>query len=157
MGARRHPQGRGCAGDGLGGPGRVARPQDHPPQPPLQRVQRRDGDHRHDAVPHRTRRPGEGAPSAGAAGHGGREGAMSHQWGRVSGAGAWQRPKPVWFMSLVLVAVASGIAVWYYRQAVVWTPLQQFYLSAYARSALANSLGIQTGRYRVLAIVNRHG
>src|SRR5919109_869508 len=60
-------------------------------------------------------------------------------------------------MSLILVAVASGVAVWYYRQAVVWTPLQQFYLSAYARSALANSLGIQTGRYRVLAIVNRHG
>src|SRR5919109_2058944 len=60
-------------------------------------------------------------------------------------------------MSLVLVAVASGIAVWYYRQAVVWTPLQQFYLSAYARSALASSLGIPTGRYRVLAVVNRRG
>ena len=82
---------------------------------------------------------------------------MSHQWGRVAGAGTWQRPRPVWLMSLILVAVASGIAVWYYRQAVVWTPLQQFYLSAYARSALASSLGIRTGRYRVLAVVNRRG
>ena len=82
---------------------------------------------------------------------------MSHQWGRVSGAGTWQRPKPVWFMSVIVMAIATGVAVWFYRQHIVWTPLQQFYLSAYARSALASSLGIRTGRYRVLSIVNRRG
>jgi type IV secretory pathway TraG/TraD family ATPase VirD4 len=82
---------------------------------------------------------------------------MSHQWGRVPGAGTWQRPRPVWFISVTLVAVAAGVAIWFYRQHVVWTPLQQFYLSAYARSALASSLGIRTGRYRVLSIVNRRG
>ena len=36
------------------------------------------------------------------------------------------------------------------RQMFVWTPLQRFYLSAYARSALASSLAIRTGRYRLL-------
>jgi type IV secretory pathway TraG/TraD family ATPase VirD4 len=82
---------------------------------------------------------------------------MSHQWGRVAGAGTWQRPKPVWFISVIVVAIAAGVAVWCYRQAAIWTPLQQFYLSAYARSVLASSLGIRTGRYRVLAVVNRHG
>lgn len=82
---------------------------------------------------------------------------MSHQWGRVPGAGTWQRPKPVWFMSVIVVAIATGVAVWCYRQEAVWTPLQRFYLSAYARSALASSLGIRTGRYRVLAVVNRRG
>lgn len=82
---------------------------------------------------------------------------MSHQWGRVAGAGTWQRPKPVWFMSLILISVASGVAVWLYRQAAVWTPLQDFYLSAYTRSALASSLAIRTGRYRVLSVVNRRG
>jgi len=82
---------------------------------------------------------------------------MSHQWGRVPGAGTWQRPKPVWLMSVIVVAIAAGVAVWFYRQHAVWTPLQQYYLSAYARSALASSLGIRTGRYRVLSIVNRRG
>jgi type IV secretory pathway TraG/TraD family ATPase VirD4 len=82
---------------------------------------------------------------------------MSHQWGRVPGAGTWQRPKPVWFMSVIVVAIATGVAIGFYRQHAVWTPLQQFYLSAYARSALASSLGIRTGRYRVLSIVNRRG
>jgi type IV secretory pathway TraG/TraD family ATPase VirD4 len=60
-------------------------------------------------------------------------------------------------MSVIVIAVASGVALWLYRQSVVWTPLQQFYLSAYTRSALASSLGIRTGRYRLLLVVNRRG
>jgi hypothetical protein len=64
---------------------------------------------------------------------------------------------PVWFISVILLAIASGTAVWVYRQAFVWTPLQRFYLSAYARSALAGSLGIRSGRYRVLMVTNRRG
>ena len=59
---------------------------------------------------------------------------MSHEWGRVAEAGKWQRVVPVWFMSVIVVAVASGIAVGLVRQTLVWTqPLQRFYLSAYAR------------------------
>jgi type IV secretory pathway TraG/TraD family ATPase VirD4 len=64
---------------------------------------------------------------------------------------------PVWFMSVIVLALASGIGVWWVRQTFVWTPLQQFYLSAYARSALASSLAIRTGRYRLLLMENRHG
>ena len=43
------------------------------------------------------------------------------------------------------------------RQTFVLTSLQQFYLSAYARSALASSLAIRTGRYRLLLMENRRG
>jgi type IV secretory pathway TraG/TraD family ATPase VirD4 len=64
---------------------------------------------------------------------------------------------PVCFISVILLAVASGVAVWLYRQAFVWTPLQRLYLSAYARSALASSLGIRSVRYRVLMVTNRRG
>ena len=82
---------------------------------------------------------------------------MNYEWGRAPEAGKWQRAMPVWFMSVILLALASGIAVWWVRQTVVGTPLQQFYLSAYARSALASSLAIRTGRYRLLLIENRRG
>jgi hypothetical protein len=43
-------------------------------------------------------------------------------------------------MSLIVIAVASGIVVWWGRQTFVWTPLQRFHLSAYTRSAIASSL-----------------
>lgn len=82
---------------------------------------------------------------------------MNHEWGRAQEAGKWQRAVPVWFMSVILVALASGIGAWWVRQTFVWTPLQQFYLSAYARSALASSMAIRTGRYRVLLMDNRRG
>jgi hypothetical protein len=82
---------------------------------------------------------------------------MSYEWGRAAEAGRWQRAVPVWFMSVILLALASGIGVWWVRQTVVWTPLQRFYLSAYTRSALASSLAIQTGRYRLLLMDNRRG
>ena len=82
---------------------------------------------------------------------------MSHEWGRVVTAGRWQRAVPVWFMSGIVIAIVSGIAVWLVRQTLVWTPLQQFYLSAYARGAVASSLAIRTSRYRVLLMENRRG
>src|SRR2546425_13131293 len=80
---------------------------------------------------------------------------MNYEWGRASEAGKWQRAVPVWFMSVLLLALASGIGVWWVRQTFVWTPLQQFYLSAYARRGLASSLAIRTGRYRLLLMENR--
>ncbi len=82
---------------------------------------------------------------------------MSYEWGRAAEAGKWQRAVPVWFMSMILLALASGMGVWWVRQTFVWTPLQRFYLSAYTRSAIASSLAIQTGRYRLLLMDNRRG
>jgi type IV secretory pathway TraG/TraD family ATPase VirD4 len=82
---------------------------------------------------------------------------MSYEWGRAAEAGKWQRAVPVWFMGVIVLALASGIGVWWVRQMFVWTPLQQFYLSAYTRSAMASSLAIQTGRYRLLLMDNRRG
>jgi hypothetical protein len=82
---------------------------------------------------------------------------MNYEWGRAPEAGKWQRAVPVWLMSVILLALASGIGVWWVRQVLVWTPLQQFYLSAYVRSAFASSLAIQTGRYRLLLMENRRG
>ena len=61
----------------------------------------------------------------------------------------------VWFVSLLVLALASGVGLWLCRQTFVWTPLQRFYLSAYTRSGVASSLGIRTGRYRVLLMENR--
>ena len=80
---------------------------------------------------------------------------MSYEWGHAAEAGKWQRAIPVWFMGVIVLALASGIGVWWVRQMFVWTPLQQFYLSAYTRSAIASSLAIQTGRYRLLLMDNR--
>jgi hypothetical protein len=60
-------------------------------------------------------------------------------------------------MSVMLIAVASGAGMWWIRQTVFWTPLQQFYLSAYVRSALASTLALRTGRYRLLLMENRRG
>jgi|SRR2546422_2858767 len=82
---------------------------------------------------------------------------MNYEWGRAPEAGKWQRAVPVWFMSVIVFALASGIGVWWIRQTFVWTPLQQFYLSAYARSALASSLAIRTGRYRLLLMEKGRG
>src|SRR3989442_12430515 len=82
---------------------------------------------------------------------------MSYEWGRPAEAGKWQRAVPVWLMSVILLALASGIGIWWVRQTFVWTPLQRFYLSAYTRSAIASSLAIPTGRYRLLLMENRRG
>ncbi len=82
---------------------------------------------------------------------------MSYEWGRAQEAGKWQRAMPVWFMGVILLALASGIGVWWVRQTFVWTPLQRSYLSAYTRSAMASSLAIQSGRYRLLLMNNRRG
>jgi type IV secretory pathway TraG/TraD family ATPase VirD4 len=83
---------------------------------------------------------------------------VSYEWGRAPEAGRWQRAVPVWLMSVMLMAVASGAGMWWVRQTFFWTPLQQFYLSAYVRSALASSLAIRSGRYyRLLLMENRRG
>src|SRR5262249_23458932 len=82
---------------------------------------------------------------------------MSSEWGRAPEAGRWQRAAPVWLLGVLLIAVASGIGMWWIRETFVWTPLQQFYLSAYARAARASWLGIRRGRYGLLLMENRRG
>ncbi len=82
---------------------------------------------------------------------------MSEQWGRLDGAGTWPRPKPVWTLGLLLMAITIGAAVGAYRYATAWTPLQRLYLSPYVRSACASALAFKHAHYRLLQVVDRHG
>ncbi len=83
---------------------------------------------------------------------------MSTHWGRTSDAGVWPRPKPIFTYALILIAVASGVAIGEYRYAHVWTPLQRLDAPAYARSAINTTLGMFTsGRYQLLHVVTRRG
>jgi hypothetical protein len=40
---------------------------------------------------------------------------MSYEWGRAPEAGKWQRAMPVWFMSMIVIAVGAGIRTGQYR------------------------------------------
>lgn len=48
---------------------------------------------------------------------------MNYEWGRAPEAGRWQRAVPVWLLSVMLMAIASGAGTWWVRQTFVWTPL----------------------------------
>src|SRR2546425_5361990 len=78
---------------------------------------------------------------------------MSQEWGRADAAGTWPRPKPVWTLPLLIVAIVSGAAIGAYRYAPAWTPLQRLFLSPYLRSEFASALAFKTGRYRLLHVV----
>jgi type IV secretory pathway TraG/TraD family ATPase VirD4 len=82
---------------------------------------------------------------------------MSQQWGRAEAAGTWPRPKPVWTLALLLVAMVSSGAIGAYRYTTTWTPLQRLFLSPYLRSQMASTLALKTGRYRLLQVVDRRG
>jgi type IV secretory pathway TraG/TraD family ATPase VirD4 len=83
---------------------------------------------------------------------------MSHEWGRADEAGVWLNPKPTWTITALVFGLVGGVAIGMYRSTVIWTPLQQWYLSAYMRSRLLDGLGIMTpGRYRLLNITDRTG
>jgi hypothetical protein len=82
---------------------------------------------------------------------------MSQEWGRADAAGTWPRPKPVWTLALLLVAIASGAAVGAYRYATAWTPLQRLFISPYLRSECASALAFKTGRYRLLQVIDHKG
>ncbi|MEO8481539.1 MAG: type IV secretion system DNA-binding domain-containing protein [Acidobacteriota bacterium] len=78
---------------------------------------------------------------------------MSEAWGRVSAAGTWPHPKPVWTLTVLIMALTSSAvtAVWQYE--VLWTPLQQAYAPTYLRCRLMAALGFSTtGRYRLLEV-----
>src|SRR5262249_17801638 len=157
MGACRAPDGGRSTGGHCDGACRGHRAADHSAQSPLPSLQRRGRHRGDDATADRAGRPGETRKGRSTVDRLGREAAMSYEWGRAPEAGKWQRAIPGRFMSVVLVALVSGIGMCWVRQALVWTPLQRFYLSAYVRSALASSLAIQTGRYRLLLMESRRG
>jgi hypothetical protein len=48
---------------------------------------------------------------------------VNYEWGRAPEAGRWQRAVPVWLLSVMLMAIASGAGTWWVRQTFVWTPL----------------------------------
>src|SRR5579872_1233294 len=82
---------------------------------------------------------------------------MNQEWGRSDTAGTWPRPKPVWTLALLMVALMVGGGVGAYQYRAAWTPLQRLFLSPYIRSELAADLGFKTGRYRLLHVIDRKG
>src|SRR2546428_11199312 len=82
---------------------------------------------------------------------------MSQEWGRAEVAGTWPRPKPVWTLALMVVAISGGAAIGAYRCSTAWTPLQRLFLSPYLRSEFASALALTTGRYRLLQVIDRKG
>jgi type IV secretory pathway TraG/TraD family ATPase VirD4 len=61
-------------------------------------------------------------------------------------------------MAAVVGAILAAVAIQAYQMAFSWTPLQRWYLSAYARSAVIGGLGVTaTGHYRLLQVIDRSG
>jgi hypothetical protein len=80
---------------------------------------------------------------------------MTEQWGRLDTAGIWPRPRPVWTIGLLLIAILSGAAMDAYRYTAVWTPLQRIYLKPYIRSTSASALRFETSQYQLLYVTDR--
>lgn len=80
---------------------------------------------------------------------------MSYAWGRSDVAGTWPRPKYLWFVSLLVVALLAGMAAGFYHHERTWTPLQRWYLSAYVKSAIAGGIGLTSARYELLYVTDR--
>jgi hypothetical protein len=82
---------------------------------------------------------------------------MSGLWSRGEYQG-WPTKWPVSSLGALLIAVAVGIGIFTYRNAVLWTPLQRWYWDQYLSAQLmpmkANS---PNSNYRLLAKVDRHG
>jgi hypothetical protein len=82
---------------------------------------------------------------------------MRQEWGRAADAGVWPRPKPVWTLGLLLIAVLSGVAIGARDYTREWTPLQRLYLPSYIRSQCVAALGITRGSYWLWHVVDRKG
>lgn len=65
---------------------------------------------------------------------------MKQKWGREQNAGNWPSDKPLWAIGASLIALASVIAIGYYRYKREWTPLERFYLPTYVWTRLAGTL-----------------
>src|SRR5262245_17157992 len=83
---------------------------------------------------------------------------MRQIWGRVETAGRWPHPRPVWTMTVLVVALLTAAAIQAYASLRTWTPLQRWYISAYLRSGLIAGLGFTSaGQYRLLHVLDRTG
>ena len=51
----------------------------------------------------------------------------------------WPRQKPVYSLLALLIALFSGAGIFAWQFKTVWTPLQQYYLPDYLRTAHLNS------------------
>lgn len=80
---------------------------------------------------------------------------MSQSWGRVADAGSWPRPKPVWTLSTLVIALASAAVFAAYDYREHWTLLQRAYFPSYVQSQCAHAVGLVTGTYGVLYVVTR--
>src|SRR5437879_8009309 len=122
MGACGAPEGSGPTGGRRDRARGGARAPGHPAQPALPCVQGRRGHRRDNGAPDRAGGSGEAAEGGSSAEPHDAEASMNYEWGRAPAAGKWQRAVPVWFMSVILLALASGVGVWWLRQTFVWTP-----------------------------------
>ena len=70
---------------------------------------------------------------------------MTEHWGRIETAGTWPRPKPVWTLALLLIAILSGATIQAYRYATDWTPLQRVYLLVVPPERVRRRARVQDG------------
>jgi hypothetical protein len=83
---------------------------------------------------------------------------MSQEWGRNEHAGEWPNRHPLWRYAVIFLALVSVAAVCVYRNAEVWTPLQQFYTKAYIRSGFKSAINIaKSDRYQMLTVIGKKG
>jgi type IV secretory pathway TraG/TraD family ATPase VirD4 len=83
---------------------------------------------------------------------------MRQTWGRVDTAGRWPHPRPVCTIAALLVGLLSAATIQTYDCAMMWTPLQRWYVSAYLRSGLIAELGVTgSGHYRLLYVIDGSG
>src|SRR5438552_772861 len=82
---------------------------------------------------------------------------MTTTWGRTDTAGTWPHPKPVRTLATLLLALLSGATISAYDYAATWTVLQRFYLGSYVRSAVMDGVGLTSGGYRLLQVIDATG
>ncbi len=81
---------------------------------------------------------------------------MKQQWGREPDAGTWPSEKPVWVIGVICIALASVLAITYYRYERVWTPLERLYLKTYVATQAAAPLRAD-GWYTLLTVLTPKG
>jgi type IV secretory pathway TraG/TraD family ATPase VirD4 len=81
---------------------------------------------------------------------------MKQKWGREEYAGDWPSGKAVWTIGALFVALAAAGAIYAYRYARFWTPLQKHYLTAYLGTEGAGAIR-KYGWYTLLMVETRKG
>ncbi len=79
---------------------------------------------------------------------------MNQVWGRRENT-RWPSSRPVYTITALVIALASGFVITYHRYTEVWTPLERLYLMQYLRSGVMARLGVKADRYQLLNVANR--